>query len=62
MKTFKAVDLFFALLIAVLFPLSAMAQSRGWDRQEVSTATQVDAWFEDYRFRDGETLARLRIH
>ncbi len=62
MKTFKAADLFFALLIAALFPLSAMAQSRGWDRQEVSTATQADAWFENYRFRDGETLARLRIH
>ena len=27
-----------------------------------TTAAQADAWFENYRFRDGETLPRLRIH
>ena len=27
-----------------------------------TTATQADAWFENYRVRDGETLPRLRIH
>jgi homoserine O-acetyltransferase len=32
------------------------------DRQENVAAKQADAWFENYRFRDGETLARLRIH
>src|SRR5262249_14195993 len=25
-------------------------------------ATQADAWYENYRFRDGQTLTRLRIH
>lgn len=25
-------------------------------------ATQADAWFDNYRFRDGETLARLKLH
>jgi homoserine O-acetyltransferase len=25
-------------------------------------AVQADAWFDNYKFRDGETLARLKIH
>ena len=25
-------------------------------------ATQADAWFENYRFHEGESLPRLRIH
>jgi homoserine O-acetyltransferase/O-succinyltransferase len=33
-----------------------------WDRQVNPTATQADAWFDNYRFRDGETLGRLKIH
>jgi homoserine O-acetyltransferase/O-succinyltransferase len=32
------------------------------DGQDNSAATQADAWFENYQFRDGETLDRVRIH
>jgi homoserine O-acetyltransferase/O-succinyltransferase len=31
-------------------------------RQEIPASKQADAWFENYGFRSGETLARLRIH
>jgi homoserine O-acetyltransferase len=33
-----------------------------WTQDQNTTATQGDAWFDNYRFRDGETLPRLRIH
>ncbi len=33
-----------------------------WDRQENSVVKQADAWFENYKFRDGESIPRLRIH
>jgi homoserine O-acetyltransferase/O-succinyltransferase len=33
-----------------------------WDRQTNAVAKQADAWFENYKFRDGETITRLRIH
>lgn len=33
-----------------------------WDRQENPQARQADVWFDHYRFRDGETLDRLKIH
>jgi homoserine O-acetyltransferase/O-succinyltransferase len=33
-----------------------------WDRQTNAAAKQADAWFENYKFRDGETITRLRIH
>jgi homoserine O-acetyltransferase len=33
-----------------------------WDRQANHDATQHDAWFTDYKFRDGEMLPKLRIH
>jgi homoserine O-acetyltransferase len=33
-----------------------------WDRRENAAAVQADAWFDNYKFRDGETLARLKIH
>ena len=36
------------------------SSSRG--AQEQATATQADAWFENYRFHDGEILLRLRLH
>ena len=35
---------------------------RPWDRQKDAIAKQADAWFENYKFRDGETIPRLRIH
>jgi homoserine O-acetyltransferase len=33
-----------------------------WDVTANPAAQQQEAWFDNYRFRDGETLARLRIH
>jgi hypothetical protein len=33
-----------------------------WDRQINSAAVPADAWFENYKFRSGETLERLKIH
>jgi homoserine O-acetyltransferase len=33
-----------------------------WDRQTNADAKQADAWFENYTFRDGETIPRLRVH
>ena len=30
--------------------------------QERSGIVQADAWFENYRFQDGEILPRVRIH
>jgi homoserine O-acetyltransferase/O-succinyltransferase len=44
----------------------AAAQNNGpaspWDRQVNAAATQADANFSDYKFRDGETLNSLKIH
>ena len=33
-----------------------------WAQQVSSAATQADAWFDNYQFRDGSTLPRLRLH
>lgn len=33
-----------------------------WDQGVNTAAVQADAWFDNYRFRDGKTLARLKIH
>ena len=42
---------------------SRIAADRGpWDRQTNTVSEQADAWFENYKFRDGETITRLRIH
>ena len=41
---------------------SSEANGSPLDRQENVAAKQADAWFENYRFRDGETIARVRIH
>jgi homoserine O-acetyltransferase len=38
------------------------ADQSPWDRQKDANARQADAWFDNYKFRDGETIARLRIH
>lgn len=44
-------------------PQSAPAPSDSlWDRQVNLTAKQGDAWFDNYKFRNGETVDRLRIH
>ena len=31
-------------------------------QEHIGVATQADAWFEQYRFHNGEILPRLRIH
>ena len=61
-KCFEPSLALIVMLFSFAIPMTAMAQSRGWERQENSTAAQADAWYENYKFRDGETLARLRIH
>jgi homoserine O-acetyltransferase len=33
-----------------------------WDQSVNPAAVQADAWFDNYKFRDEETLARLKIH
>lgn len=33
-----------------------------WDQGVNPAAVQADAWFDHYTFRDGETLARTKIH
>jgi homoserine O-acetyltransferase/O-succinyltransferase len=33
-----------------------------WDQKINPDAAQADAWFDNYQFRDGEKLARLKIH
>src|SRR6185437_8639454 len=33
-----------------------------WDREVNGAAAQADVWFDNYKFRDGQTLERLRIH
>ena len=38
------------------------ASTQFWDRQVNPNALQSDAQFDDYKFRDGETLEHLRIH
>lgn len=43
-------------------PTPGSANGGPRDRQENIAAKPADAWFSNYRFRDGETLDRLRIH
>ena len=44
-------------------PAPATSSPSGpWDRQQNGAAQQADAWFPNYRFRDGETLDRVKIH
>jgi homoserine O-acetyltransferase len=49
------------LLSAAGFASLAAAQDSA-PAQSAQIAKQADAWFESYKFRDGETIARLRIH
>ena len=43
-------------------PASNNAPSQFWDRQINPKAVQADVQFDNYKFRDGETLEHLRIH
>jgi homoserine O-acetyltransferase len=42
--------------------VSADAGVRPWDRDMNPAAVQVNAWFDNYKFRNGDTLKRLKIH
>jgi homoserine O-acetyltransferase len=53
--------------VASAQPNSQSAASAGgsaspWDQAVNPAAVQADAWFDNYKFRDGQTLARLKIH
>ncbi|MHC2332888.1 alpha/beta fold hydrolase [Bradyrhizobium sp. USDA 4454] len=37
-------------------------QSAPWDQGSNTAAVQADAWFDNYKFRNGEKLDRLKIH
>jgi homoserine O-acetyltransferase/O-succinyltransferase len=37
-------------------------KSSRWTQEQSEIAAQSDAWFENYRFHDGEILPRVRIH
>jgi homoserine O-acetyltransferase len=51
------------LAMAATFSGNAAEQSAGpWAQGDNPAAKQGDAWFENYQFRDGEILAKLRIH
>ena len=41
---------------------AAKVPASPWDQGTNSAAVQADAWFDHYKFRDGETLSRLKIH
>ena len=46
-------------------PSSAAAANRAaapWAQETNLAAVQADAWFDNYKFRNGETLERLKIH
>jgi homoserine O-acetyltransferase/O-succinyltransferase len=47
--------------LAVAAAGSAHAQSP-WGQGDNPQATQADAWFDNYRFRDSEMLYKVRIH
>jgi homoserine O-acetyltransferase/O-succinyltransferase len=68
-----ATRLLLSLLIGTLLSGAASAQSAPlhsasnaapspWDQQPNAAATQAEASFDNYRFRDGETLDRVKIH
>jgi homoserine O-acetyltransferase/O-succinyltransferase len=42
--------------------MQASPNSSPWTQGHNATVFEADAWYENYRFRDGETLPRLRIH
>jgi homoserine O-acetyltransferase/O-succinyltransferase len=69
-----ATRLLLVLSIGTLFCGSGLAQSVAppatannaapspWDQQPNAVATQAEASFANYKFRDGETLDRVKIH
>lgn len=45
-----------------LTPAGSNVTASPWDRQINTAAVQADAWFDNYTFRDGQILKRLKIH
>jgi homoserine O-acetyltransferase len=43
-------------------PSSANRAAAPWAQEANPAAVQTDAWFDNYKFRNGETLERLKIH
>ena len=56
--TIRQTALAAALALASIGP----AHAEGLRRQEIAVAKQADAWFENYKFRDGGSIPLLRIH
>jgi homoserine O-acetyltransferase len=42
--------------------MQTTTKSSRWTQEQSEIAAQADAWFENYRFHDGEILPRARIH
>jgi homoserine O-acetyltransferase len=64
-STHKTVGTLAAAAAVATVALSSVAVSQPaspWGQGDNPAATQADAWFDDYRFRSGESLARVRIH
>jgi homoserine O-acetyltransferase len=69
-----AATVLLGLLFGTMIAEAAFAQSSSisaaaaseptspWDQRVNAAAVQADAWFDNYKFRDGKTLARLKIH
>ena len=43
-------------------PASAVAYARPWDQGINPAAVQANAWFDNYKFGNGDMLTRLKIH
>ncbi|WP_315831585.1 alpha/beta fold hydrolase [Bradyrhizobium prioriisuperbiae] len=43
-------------------PPTPAAGNGPWDQRINPTTVRADAWFDHYKFRNGETLARVKIH
>ena len=73
-RTNETATVLFGLLTGTVLASPSFAQSAShpatassqrawpWDQGTNPAAVQRNAWVSNYKFRDGETLARLRIH
>jgi homoserine O-acetyltransferase len=71
LKYFRAAfSLSLSLVSGAVLACPALAQSHGtkaadarpWDQGVNPAAVQADAWFDNYKFRNGDALRRLKIH
>ncbi|WP_336983719.1 MULTISPECIES: alpha/beta fold hydrolase [unclassified Cedecea] len=67
-RTLTKISLLLSLLLAgtglssPVFAAPAAAPAAPWDTQLNPAAHQANAVFNDYKFRDGETLAQVKLH